>query len=121
MREHPGTATIPASVRADARTWLGLAVLACAVLLTAVASSLSADEDTDFFEKNIRPVLATSCYPCHSAKLTQAQGGFYADSKDGLLRGGKSGVPAIVPGKPDESLLIRAIRGSNKDLKMPPG
>jgi hypothetical protein len=45
----------------------------------------------------------------------------YADTKDGLLRGGKSGVPAVVPGKPDESLLIKAIRGAHKDLKMPPG
>jgi cytochrome c553 len=85
------------------------------------AAQLTADEGMDFFENNIRPVLATRCYACHNAKLPEAQGGFYADTKDGLLRGGKSGVPAVVPGNPDDSLLIKAIRGSHKDLKMPPG
>ena len=79
------------------------------------------DDGTDYFEQNIRPVLATRCYSCHSAKLKVAQGELYADSKQGLLRGGKSGVPAVVPGKPDESLLIKAIKGEHKDLKMPPG
>jgi hypothetical protein len=38
-----------------------------------------------------------------------------------MLRGGKSGVPAVVPGRPEESLLIAAVRGTNKDLRMPPG
>jgi hypothetical protein len=50
-----------------------------------------------------------------------AQGGFYADTREGMLRGGKSGAPAVVPGKPDESLLIKLIEGSHRDLKMPPG
>jgi hypothetical protein len=85
------------------------------------AGQLSADEGTDYFEKHIRPVLATRCYACHSSKLPAAQGNFYIDSKAGMLRGGKSGVPAIVPGKPEESPLIRAIEGGYKDLKMPPG
>ena len=47
--------------------------------------------------------------------------GLLLDSKAGMLRGGKSGAPAIVPGKPEESLLIAAVRGVNKDLRMPPG
>ena len=74
-----------------------------------------ADEGTDFFEKNIRPVLAARCYSCHSAKLKSPQGGLFADTKEGLLKGGKSGAPSIVPGKPEDSLLIKAIQGG------PPG
>ena len=95
---------------------VGRGLLAC--LLVSLAG---ADEGTDYFETHIRPVLAKSCYGCHNSKAKVAQGGLFADSKDGLLRGGKSGVPAVVPGKPEESLLIKAIQGSHKDLKMPPG
>ncbi|HYO80373.1 MAG TPA: PSD1 and planctomycete cytochrome C domain-containing protein [Bryobacteraceae bacterium] len=83
--------------------------------------ALAADEGTDYFEKHIRPVLATRCYGCHSSKLKAAQGDFYADTKDGLLRGGKSGAPGVVPGKPEESLVVKAIQHAHKDLKMPPG
>ncbi|MEJ7605196.1 MAG: c-type cytochrome domain-containing protein [Bryobacteraceae bacterium] len=90
------------------------------VFFTFFTSLLTADDGTDYFEKNIRPVLASRCYACHNAKLAVSQGDFYADSKDGLLKGGKSGVPTVVPGKPEESLLIKAIEGSHKDLKMPP-
>jgi hypothetical protein len=99
----------------DASTLFRLAV--CAALAPALGG---AAEDMDYFEKHIRPVLAAQCYGCHSAKLPAPLGGFYADSKAGLLRGGKSGVPAVVPGKPEESLLIQAIQGRHKDLKMPP-
>jgi hypothetical protein len=95
-----------------ARGWL---------LAFVVVSLAGADEGTDYFEKYIRPVLATRCYGCHNSKAKAAQGDFFADSKDGLLRGGRSGVPAVVPGKPEDSLLIKAIQGSHKDLKMPPG
>jgi hypothetical protein len=82
---------------------------------------MTADEGVDYFENHIRPVLARQCYACHSAKVPVAQGGLYADSRDGLLRGGKSGVPAVVPGKPEESLLIKVVQGTHKDLRMPPG
>jgi hypothetical protein len=92
--------------------------IACIV---APGSPLAADDGIEYFEKNIRPVLATRCYACHSSKLPATQGDLFADSKDGLLRGGKSGAPAVVPGKPEESLLIKAIQGTHKDLKMPPG
>ncbi|MBC7928115.1 MAG: PSD1 domain-containing protein [Bryobacteraceae bacterium] len=95
----------------------------CSLLLLVGFSPLllRADEATDFFEKKIRPVLATRCYACHSAKGAAAQGDLYVDTREGLLRGGKSGAPAVVPGKPEESLLIRAIEGAHKDLRMPPG
>src|SRR5437016_9398567 len=78
-------------------------------------------EGLAYFEQNIRPLLAANCYACHSAKLDKPMGGLLLDSRAGMLRGGKSGVPAIVPGKPEESLLLGAVLGTNKDLRMPPG
>jgi hypothetical protein len=74
-----------------------------------------------FFEKNIRPLLADHCYGCHSSKLSAPMSGLLLDSQAGMLRGGKTGIPVIVVGKPEESLLIAAVRRVNKDLQMPPG
>ena len=89
-------------------------------LLVAQTAAPTAD-GIDYFEKNIRPLLAANCYGCHSTKLPQPMGGLLLDSRAGMLRGGKSGTPSIVPGKPEESLLLGAVLGSNKDLRMPPG
>src|SRR5262249_6385940 len=72
-----------------------------------------------FFEKKIRPVLATQCYSCHSAEAKKDRGGLRLDTRQGLLRGGDSG-PVLVPGDPEKSLLIRALRHQDKDLRMPP-
>ena len=86
-----------------------------AVFFVGVAISSAQDDEREFFEKRIRPVLATRCFGCHSdSKL----GGLRLDSRAALLAGGKSG-PAIVPGKPDESLLIRAVNQSDPKLRMP--
>ncbi len=71
--------------------------------------------DAEFFEKRIRPVLAAHCFECHSGETQES--GLRVDSLNGLLTGGERG-PAIVPGKPDESLLISAIRHSDT-LQMP--
>ena len=73
----------------------------------------------DFFEGRIRPVLADKCYKCHSAQSEKVKGGLLLDSREDLLKGGKTG-PAIVSGDPDKSLLIEAIRYTNEDLQMPP-
>ncbi len=71
----------------------------------------------DFFETEIRPILAENCYSCHTqTKL----GGLRMDSKQALLEGGKSG-PVVMPGKPEESLLIKVIRHEIPDMKMPMG
>ena len=75
----------------------------------------------EFFEKKIRPVLAEHCLSCHSVTAAQAKklkAGLYLDTRDGLLKGGDSG-PAVVVGKPGDSLLIRAMHFSG-DTKMPP-
>jgi hypothetical protein len=75
--------------------------------------------DTAFFEQRIRPVLAEHCYECHSARASRIKGGLLLDTRDASLKGGDSGQPAVVPGKPDESLLLRALRHLD-DLEMPP-
>ncbi len=73
----------------------------------------------DFFENKIRPILADQCYKCHSQQSDRIKGGLVVDSKDGLLKGGDTG-PSLVPGKPDESLIIKAVRYTDPDLQMPP-
>jgi hypothetical protein len=74
----------------------------------------------EFFEKKIRPVLESNCYMCHSAHSKKLQGGLLLDTRDGMLKGGNSGQPAIRPGDPDSSLLIKAIRYTDPKLQMPP-
>lgn len=74
-------------------------------------------EDHAFFESKVRPVLVEHCYECHGGEKTK--GGLALDTKQGWQKGGDSG-PAIVPGKPDESLLIKAVRYHDQDLAMPP-
>ena len=75
--------------------------------------------DLTFFETKIRPVLVDNCYKCHSKQADKVRGGFLLDTREAILHGGNTG-PAIVPGKPDESLLIQAIRYKDEDLQMPP-
>jgi hypothetical protein len=74
----------------------------------------------DFFEKKIRPVLATKCYACHASTLPAPMGGLALDTKAGLRKGGVRGVD-VVPGNPGESRLLRALRYADPQLQMPPG
>src|SRR6516164_11020658 len=86
-----------------------------------VATAVAVQESTsDRFEKRIRPVLAQRCYQCHSSSAAAPQGGLLLDSAAGIRRGGNSGT-VVRPGNPESSLLIRAIRYQDKNLKMPPG
>ena len=78
-----------------------------------------ADEATAFFESRIRPVLVEHCYKCHSGRTKSPKGGLRLDSREALLRGGGNG-PAIVPGKPDDSLLIKALSHDGEVAEMPP-
>ena len=68
-----------------------------------------------FFEQNVRPLLVEKCYSCHAAK--KQKGGLRLDSIEAILKGGESG-PAVVPGKPAESLLVAAINYAGPE--MPP-
>ena len=90
------------------------------VLRFATSSVFSEDtftsEQLDFFESRIRPVLIEHCLECHSNN-EKRKGGLSLTSRSGLLRGGESG-PAIVPGKPDASLLLEALR--YESYEMPP-
>jgi hypothetical protein len=73
----------------------------------------------EFFEKRVRPVLVERCYECHSQQAKKIGGKLLLDTRDGVLAGGRQG-PALVPGNPRESLLIRAVRHEDKDFRMPP-
>src|SRR5215210_4490932 len=87
-------------------------------LLTLLLGALTrAEEDTAFFETKIRPLLVERCLECHGEK--KQKGGLRLDSKSGWEKGGESGT-ALVPGKPEESLLLKAISYLDKDLQMPP-
>ena len=96
--------------------------LTCAGLLTvaSLAAAKPAEKPNpgaaEFFERKVRPVLAERCFSCHGPKKQMA--GLRLDSRDALLKGSDNG-PVLVPGQPDKSALIAAIRHSG-DVKMPP-
>lgn len=83
-----------------------------------VAQDMNAD-DLAFFEQKVRPLLIDKCYECHSTQSKQTQGGLRLDSRDSILAGGDNG-PAIVAGKPDQSLLVRAVHYVEPKIEMPP-
>ena len=72
-----------------------------------------------FFESHVRPLLVRRCYECHSSKAKTIEGGLRLDSSAGWRRGGDTG-PAIVPGKPAESRLLKAVLYQDPNLAMPP-
>jgi len=98
------------------------ALLLLSVLLLPGASGAAAEppHQHDFFEQEIRPVLVRHCYACHSAEAAAAgklKGGLRLDSREAARTGGDSG-PAVVPGDPDASLLVEALR--YETFQMPP-
>src|SRR5580704_18808665 len=98
------------------RLLLAIAFVGGPLVLRAADNGKAADDREAFFETRIRPVLAAKCFRCHSASKTN--NGLRVDRREALIRGGDSGA-AIVAGRPDQSLLIRAMRQVD-DLKMPP-
>ncbi len=95
-----------------------LVVWQAAGLARLLTASEPAVEQVQFFERHIRPVLMTTCLECHGRD--QVERGLHVGSLSQLLEGGASG-PAVVPGDPDASLLIQAIRGEHERYQMPPG
>lgn len=84
------------------------------------ASAEPTPEQLEFFEKEIRPIFVEHCYKCHATDAEKIKGGLVLDSKWGWETGGDTG-PALVPGKPDESLIIDAVRRSEELIDpMPP-
>ncbi len=94
-----------------AAAWVGLACPA--------GSAADDPAGVEFFEMNVRPLLVKHCYSCHSHAGGKMRGGLALDSRSGWEKGGDSG-PAVVPGKPDKSLLIQAVKHASADTKMPP-
>ncbi len=99
-----------------------LRAIPTALLLLAAAASRTSAEDPqtknlEFFEAKVRPLLVERCIGCHGEK--KQKGGLRLDSRAAWMKGGDSG-PAAVPGKPEDSLLIKAVHFLDKDLRMPP-
>src|SRR3954469_21454025 len=103
-------------------TYKGIrSLIFAAWLLSGVSASAAAPSaGVEFFEAKIRPLLVDRCYSCHSAASEKLKGDLLLDSREGIVKGGESRKPAIVPGDPDHSLLIEAVKYENEDLRMPP-
>ncbi len=98
------------------RLAIGLAALGCAQSLLAAEPTKA---QLDFFESKVRPTLVNNCYKCHSHEATKLKGGLSLEFRETVLKGGDTG-PAVVPGDPEKSLLIKAVRYTDPDLQMPP-
>ena len=97
-----------------------IAIRVCLLSLIILPAMAMADDATDveqlkFFESQVRPLLASKCVSCHGAE--KQKGELRLDSRAAVLKGGESG-PAVVPGRPEESLLIEAINYDS--FEMPP-
>ena len=101
-------------------TWGLVCILISGNILASEESAKFNAEQIGFFEEKIRPVLVAKCYKCHSERSVKLKGGLYMDSREGLLKGGDSGDPSVIPGKPEEGLLMLALRHEEEDLAMPP-
>ncbi len=97
--------------------FFGVWVFVALVLVVKAAPDSLSPEQTEFFELRIRPILAQDCYECHSVAGKQ-KGGLLLDHRAGWQAGGDGG-PVIVPGKPEESRLLWAIRHDEETLVMP--
>lgn len=93
-------------------------LLLCALAFSRHHSG-AAESGAQLFESKIRPVLVKHCYECHSEAAEQRKGGLLLDRETGWLKGGDT-ENAVVPGEPNSSLLMKAIRYQDEDLQMPP-
>ncbi|MFO0906333.1 MAG: c-type cytochrome domain-containing protein [Pirellulales bacterium] len=85
----------------------------------AATLDMSKAEQQAFFKKKVEPVLRDHCYGCHSSEAKELKGELRLDTHEGLRKGAANG-PAIVPGDPDASFLLRSMRYTEDDYKMPP-
>lgn len=97
---------------------LALVLLAAALACPSAAAQTTPAKDIAFFETRVRPVLVKHCYACHSLKSGKARGGLRVDTGPALRAGGDRG-PAVVPGDPDASWLVKAIAHTDAEVKMP--
>ncbi len=105
---------------ADAIIMRKLALVVLFVSLNAARAEEPTPVQAEYFRTKVRPVLEAACFKCHSHQANKSKGGLVVDSLASLVKGGESG-PALVPGEPEKSLLVKAIRHDDEQLKMPPG
>jgi hypothetical protein len=105
--------------RAVSASLLRVTLAACCGLGAAFAQTEPDPAHAAFFESKVRPLLSKHCYDCHSARAEKVKGGLLLDTREGWQAGGDSG-DVLVPGNPDESLLVESVRYRNPDLQMPP-
>ena len=88
--------------------------------LDLAASPAISKTELDFFESKIRPVLVEHCYRCHAPDADEVKADFLLDTRAGIRKGGVSGRDAVIPGDPNGSHLLEALRYENENLQMPP-
>src|SRR3954451_8966931 len=95
------------------------ACIAMAGIEHTVAAGVSVEDTARdrYFAEKVRPLLSSRCVSCHGPE--KSEGGLRLDSRAAALKGGDSG-PALVPGKPDASLLLMAVKRTHKVVEMPP-
>ena len=96
--------------------WLALALPA----LTLIATDVRADDGRINFDRQVRPILADKCFACHGPDAEARQSELRLDVREDALKPAESGRAAIVPGKPDESPLVRKISNPTAKGRMPP-
>jgi hypothetical protein len=97
----------------------GMLRISALPILALVLPSLPARAAVDF-NRDIRPLLSDNCFTCHGPDIAKRRADLRLDERAGALSPAKSGKPAIVPGKPAESELVRRIFASDPDDLMPP-
>ncbi len=111
---------VASSYRAQRRLAAGLLALGCWMVALAVPGAETGNDGaTTFFQDWVEPVLRTHCFECHSHDAGKMKGGLALDSRSGWKEGGGRG-PAVIPGDPDRSRLIQAVRREDPETAMPP-
>jgi mono/diheme cytochrome c family protein len=95
--------------------WAGLAAAALVPGAEPASKAVTAARQ-EFFETKVRPLLSKHCLGCHK---DAGMGGLQMDTQENMMKGGEDG-PVVVPGKPDQSLLVKAISYTDSRIKMPP-
>jgi len=92
----------------------------CAALASGLLAGSAATSDKIEFNRDIRPLLSDTCFACHGPDAQKVKGGLRLDQRELALQPAKSGKRAIVPGKPSESELVKRLRTTDPDDRMPP-
>jgi hypothetical protein len=97
----------------------GLVGFNAAALFISAEEKGPSKEDLTFFDEKVKPILINQCYDCHSAKAKKVKGKLKLDTKEDFEKGGENGK--IVDGTdPEKSMMIKAVRWMDEDIKMPP-